>query len=510
VKHKVDISEVIEFSDELKTASEDIKSSLKKVEENIEQINAMESFSGKAAKEAKGYFNDLHKTILESFNGLFTDLDNNLKKHLESFQLSVDRNESAIIESDYLKDTEEDISDDYEKLSEEQESIRETISSVSDISSANHPISWTLDSDKDDATKIITKLEEKLDSFTRKEDDSQTKELLHQIEVAMKNAKTNDGTARFIDYKGDSKNVGLPELKDYNQAQKEEVMEKAKEAKDSAIKDLNGPSQALLNQAYTKLKNGEIDSDKYYDVLSVLKKTKGNLSEEELNEEVPEGFVEYLNENRAQIARDLGVPIGASTMEYKGTVKVGAFIQRFKAIPGPAGPKSFNMVNSKSAHVASPFFKADSPVRTAGKAIGKGFIGLGFGLGMYSDIAKKDKTWGEAITHNVVATGIGVGSTMGTATVLTTAATAVIGATPVGCAAVAVGIAAGATVVGVVATNTFNYLYDHNILGFQDGLDWAGQQIDEGFRSVKETATNFAEDVGEAFQSGLDAINPFG
>ena len=237
--HKVDISEVIEFSDELKTASEDIKSSLKKVEENIEQINAMESFSGKAAKEAKGYFNDLHKTILESFNGLFTDLDNNLKKHLESFQLSVDRNESAIIESDYLKDTEEDISDDYEKLSEEQESIRETISSVSDISSANHPISWTLDSDKEDATKIITKLEEKLDSFTGRGDDSQTKELLHQIEVAMKNAKTNDGTARFTDYKGDSKNIGLPGLKDYNQGKKEEEVEKAREAKDSAIKDLH-------------------------------------------------------------------------------------------------------------------------------------------------------------------------------------------------------------------------------------------------------------------------------
>src|SRR5699024_8446552 len=506
--HKVDISEVIEFSDELKTASEDIKSSLKKVEENIEQINAMESFSGKAAKEAKGYFNDLHKTILESFNGLFTDLDNNLKKHLDSFQSSVDRNESAIIESDYLKDTEEDISDDYEKLSEEQESIRETISSVSDISSANHPISWTLDSDKEDATKIITKLEEKLDSFTGRGDDSQTKELLHQIEVAMKNAKTNDGTARFTDYKGDSKNIGLPGLKDYNQGKKEEEVEKAREAKDSAIKDLNEPSQAILNQAYTKLKNGEIDSDKYYDVLSVLKKSNGDLSEEELNEEVPEGFVEYLNENRAQIARDLGVPVGASMMEQKGTVKFGALIQRFKAIPGPAGPNSFNMVNSKSERVASPFFKADSSVRTAGKAIGKGFIGLGFGLGMYADIAEKDKTWGEAITHNVVATGIGVGSTMGTATVLTTAATAVIGATPVGWAAV--GIAAGATVVGVVATNTFNYLYDHNILGFQDGLDWAGQQIDEGFRTVKETATNFAEDVGEAFQSGLDAINPFG
>src|SRR5699024_10694635 len=125
-----------------------------------------------------------------------------------------------IIESDYLKDTEEDRSDDYEKLSEEQESIRETISSVSDISSANHPISWTLDSDKDDATKIITKLEEKLDSFTRKEDDSQTKELLHQIAVAMKNAKTNRSEERRVGKEGNSKNVGLPELKDNTQVKK--------------------------------------------------------------------------------------------------------------------------------------------------------------------------------------------------------------------------------------------------------------------------------------------------
>src|SRR5699024_5314535 len=95
--HKVDISEVIAFSDELKTASEDIKTSLNKAEENIDQINAMASFSGKTAKQAKSYFNDLHKTVLESFSGLLTDLDNDLKKHMESFQLSVDRSESAII-----------------------------------------------------------------------------------------------------------------------------------------------------------------------------------------------------------------------------------------------------------------------------------------------------------------------------------------------------------------------------------------------------------------------------
>src|SRR5699024_11996605 len=74
---------------------------------------------------------DLHKTILESFNGLFTDLDNNLKKHLDEFQLSVDRNESAIIKSDYLKDTEEDISDDYEKLDRKSTRLNSSHDSIS-------------------------------------------------------------------------------------------------------------------------------------------------------------------------------------------------------------------------------------------------------------------------------------------------------------------------------------------------------------------------------------------
>src|SRR5699024_4082766 len=144
---------------------------------------------------------------------------------------------------------------------------------------------------------------------------------------------------------------------------------------------------------------------------------------------------------------DLGVPIGANMMEHKGTVKFGALIQRFKAIPGPAGPNSFNMVNSKSASVASRFFKADSYVHTAGKAIGKGFIGVGFGLGMYDDIRKKDKTWGEATTHNVVATGIGVGTTTGATAGLTTLTAFFLGSNPVGWAAV--GVVAAGTAIGV-------------------------------------------------------------
>lgn len=39
-------------------------------------------------------------------------------------------------------DIEANVKDDYDRLSEERESVRETIASVSDISSANHPTTY--------------------------------------------------------------------------------------------------------------------------------------------------------------------------------------------------------------------------------------------------------------------------------------------------------------------------------------------------------------------------------
>ncbi|MFD1361465.1 T7SS effector LXG polymorphic toxin [Lentibacillus salinarum] len=250
--HKVDISEVTELSDDLKTASEDIKSSLNRVDESIDKMTAMSSFSGKTAKEAKNYFNDLHKTILESFDSLFNYLDDHLKKHLQTFQSRVDASESAIIESDYLNDTEADVNDDYDRLSEGQESVRETISSVSDITSARHSNSSTLDADKADVIKTITNLEEDLDSFTSEgnQEISQTEDLLHQIEVAINNAGAVTGQTRFTDYKGNSATVGLPALKGY-------IDEKTEEA----IENLDPDAKACVEKAVEDYKNGIINKE---------------------------------------------------------------------------------------------------------------------------------------------------------------------------------------------------------------------------------------------------------
>lgn len=52
-------------------------------------------------------------------------------------------------------------------------------------------------------------------------------------------------------------------------------------------------------------------------------------------------------------------------------------------------------------------------------------------------------------------------------------------------------------------------LYDNNIFGIQDGLDKAGQKVDEWWSSGKEAVSDFFENPGESIASGLDAINPF-
>ena len=79
---KVDMVDVHAFSDDLQQISLDMHSQLEKVIKSIETIQGMSSFSGKAAKDAKRYFQALHVTVLTAFQGLFEDLEANINDTL--------------------------------------------------------------------------------------------------------------------------------------------------------------------------------------------------------------------------------------------------------------------------------------------------------------------------------------------------------------------------------------------------------------------------------------------
>src|SRR5699024_4679766 len=164
--NKVDISEVDKYSNNFQEATDNIRSSLDKITERIHSINGMDSFSGKAANEAKGYFNELHLTILESFRGLFDDLEENLKQHIQTFATEVDSSDSAVIESNYLEDVKEDINEIYEDLEKQDEIFHDTIEDVADITSATSPDFSEVNEWKRKSVEKIKELDEDLVSFT--------------------------------------------------------------------------------------------------------------------------------------------------------------------------------------------------------------------------------------------------------------------------------------------------------------------------------------------------------
>ncbi|WP_419893663.1 hypothetical protein [Oceanobacillus kimchii] len=120
-----------------------------------------------------------------------------------------------------------------------------------------------------------------------------------------------------------------------------------------------------------------------------------------------------------------------------------------------------------------------------GNAAGPAFGTIGFGYGMYTDTINNDKSVGEAYAHNLASIMAGVG------------ATAFV--------SIFASVGLGTMAIGVGATIAFEFAYEVNFLGLQDGLDWAGQQFDKGW----ETITNWVGDVGQAMHNSWNILNPF-
>ncbi|XGA31883.1 LXG domain-containing protein [Virgibacillus sp. CBA3643] len=278
------------------------------MQESIEAINGMSSFSGKAATEAKRYFGELHITILESFKGLFDDLEANLQQHMEAFRSEVDVSESAVIKSTYLQDVHEDINKVFEDLKKQDEAIHDTIQEVSDISSATPPSFSDVNEYKNKTIKKLNEVDEDLASFNNKGDETDVKAIMNQIETAMSNAKTSEGKARFADFEGASQGSLLAELKGYSAGKKEErkeEIEKAREAKDAALKNLNDEAANILNTAFNDLEEGEIDRQRYLNILNGLKNFDKDVSAGKEDIEVSPELIDYLNENENKNTNDV-------------------------------------------------------------------------------------------------------------------------------------------------------------------------------------------------------------
>lgn len=92
---KAGMPEVIDLSDKVSTAQDKIVTELNKVSSGIDDMINMDEFSSAAADSAKGYFENVHITIVLAFQQLIIEIDKNLKENIKTFHSNVDASEKS-------------------------------------------------------------------------------------------------------------------------------------------------------------------------------------------------------------------------------------------------------------------------------------------------------------------------------------------------------------------------------------------------------------------------------
>ena len=168
MSHKVDIAEVNEFSQSLKSASNDIALGIDSVINDIHQIRSMESFSGSAATTAKNYFKELHISLSDAFKTLFLLLHEHINKHLEQFESSVDSDQSAIVQSEYLQTVRQTVDIECKVLIGCQRDVCNVIDDISDIITITKPSSYSLVTLHREIINLMEEIDRNLNNFTSK------------------------------------------------------------------------------------------------------------------------------------------------------------------------------------------------------------------------------------------------------------------------------------------------------------------------------------------------------
>ncbi|MFB1051935.1 T7SS effector LXG polymorphic toxin [Paraliobacillus sp. JSM ZJ581] len=515
---RVNLEEVVDFQDEWNTHVTEIKNSLTEIETDIEKICHLNSFSGVTADQAKGYFNDLHLTVLTTFAGLLTDLSDQVKHNITSFQAKVDGNKRAIVKHNYLQDIKEEIKEEYTALRECHNEFIDIVRSVSDITHANLSSFSTIRNNKQTLIAHNSNVQDDLDAFTYTGRSKTTNidHILNEVKVTLNRTSELNGNTRFTDYRQNSISSGLSALKKYNQTlgvseQMDEdsieylSLNAIEKANNTAIKDMDETVKGILNNALTDLKNGKINRETYYQIYKTMLKSKEVLTEEELKKEVPAGVLSYLFENKVKLGIDvlfnsnnaaikyLGqstIDLGKTTDELATSIKnIGGLFSKLSSRVGGAVVNIGKYTAKKAAFIT----KVGKTVMGTSKVLGGTFTAVSAIAGYHEDIHVKGKTVGEAVMHNGTSVVVGmaggaIGGVIGTTLAISN---------PIGWAAV------GTLAVGTGLTWAFNWAYDKNFLGLQDGLDAVGQKVDNFGESIVDTAKN----VGEAISNGLEEMN---
>ena len=202
-----------------------------------------------------------------------------------------------------------------------------------------------------------------------------------------------------------------------------------------------------MNKINHKLKDGKkLNKNDIFTIIAYQQQKHSNV--------LPKSVQKYIDEHASDISNDLTASGSTQLMEQYGNF--------LKDNPG----LTLNGKNLKDYGVG---------IAKVGKYGGKGITAVGFASGMYTDISEDNKTVGEAVAHNSLTTGAGIGAGI--------VAGAFLATTPPGIAIT------GVIVIGTGVTLFSEAAYKNNWLGIKTGTDWVGKNVlDPTFNWISDKA----------------------
>ncbi|MBP2622288.1 hypothetical protein DHL47_13435, partial [Streptococcus panodentis] len=199
-------------------------------------------------------------------------------------------------------------------------------------------------------------------------------------------------------------------------------------------------------------------------------------------------------------ATNFGEGIGeAGKWLLSKSAKTLSELTRASTVASQGGPNGFVMLGENLSRVARNNAQSAAKMAKVGKILDNPITKvLGFGFGVWNDVANEGKTLGQAVVHTGASTAVGWA-----ASGVTSGAIAMLAGGPVGWAGLA-GFA-----VGYGAVKLFEWGYENNAFGMRDTLDNVGKELDKGMKAAGDWIGDTVSGIGQAFSGGFASLNPF-
>lgn len=186
---KVRIAEPRRIESQLAPQEATAADALQRVQSEIREFNALQSFEGAAADSIRAYFGEVHLTLIKSLIQAGERLQQVYKKMLQQFDRQVDSASNAVIRSEHLDDVRRQLRQLKSHFDGIESQLAADVRAVSDVSFFNVPSTMAFSSDVELQDRETGQLNDQFMSFVSADFTGDLMPLLTAIERAMTKIK---------------------------------------------------------------------------------------------------------------------------------------------------------------------------------------------------------------------------------------------------------------------------------------------------------------------------------